>query len=277
MNKLKILYTCIIGYWYKLLSKFVKLESLENDNNNLVISLTSYGRRISESLPYTLVSLLRQKIKPSKIVVWLDNAHDLETLPTKLKKFQKYGVEFRFCEDIRSYKKLIPSLKENPDSIIITVDDDVYYSPYLVSNLYEAYIREPEKIHCTVAHEPKFEEGKISNYSLWDNNVNTRKRKYLFPVGVGGVLYPPKSLDKEVLNEQLFIKLCPFADDIWFWIMAIRKGTEHNLVYMKHPFYNIDVLYQYFHRNSSLSDSNVIESGNNKQLSSVLSYYKIEF
>ena len=47
----------------------------------------------------------------------------------------------------------------------------------------------------------------------------------------GGVLYPPGSLYKDVLNEELFMKLCPTADDIWFWSMAILNNTKIRVVH----------------------------------------------
>ena len=44
--------------------------------------------------------------------------------------------------------------------------------------------------------------------------------------GVGGVLYPPRSLKAEMIDEDLFRRLSPFADDIWFWAAAVANGTK---------------------------------------------------
>lgn len=54
-------------------------------------------------------------------------------------------------------------------------------------------------------------------------------------VGVGGVLYPANSLDGEVVNSELFNRLAPTNDDIWFWFMAIKAGTRINVVKGNHP------------------------------------------
>ena len=43
--------------------------------------------------------------------------------------------------------------------------------------------------------------------------------------GVGGVLYPPNSLDKKMLNPKIFKEIAPTTDDIWFWAAAVAKGT----------------------------------------------------
>ena len=44
--------------------------------------------------------------------------------------------------------------------------------------------------------------------------------------GVGGVLYPPHSLSKEMLKPEVFIQLAPTVDDIWFWAAAVAEGTK---------------------------------------------------
>ncbi len=44
------------------------------------------------------------------------------------------------------------------------------------------------------------------------------------------MLYPPHSLDKIVTNKDLFIKLAPSADDVWFWAMALLQGTKYSVI-----------------------------------------------
>ncbi|MBY0406317.1 MAG: hypothetical protein K2Q01_01385, partial [Rickettsiales bacterium] len=46
------------------------------------------------------------------------------------------------------------------------------------------------------------------------------------PTGVSGVLYPPGSLHAEVFREDLFLRLFPSADDIWFKVMALKQGVS---------------------------------------------------
>jgi hypothetical protein len=42
--------------------------------------------------------------------------------------------------------------------------------------------------------------------------------------GVGGVLYPPQCFCPEVVNQDLFQRLCAKGDDIWLWWMLRRNG-----------------------------------------------------
>ena len=44
--------------------------------------------------------------------------------------------------------------------------------------------------------------------------------------GGAGCLYPPNSLHEDVFKEKLFMSLCPSSDDVWFWAMALLKGTK---------------------------------------------------
>ena len=62
----------------------------------------------------------------------------------------------------------------------------------------------------------------------------------IFFTGLGGVLYPPNSLDIRVLNEEKFSMLCPSGDDIWFWGHALLKGTKIKLMpLVRKPFKDI--------------------------------------
>ena len=50
---------------------------------------------------------------------------------------------------------------------------------------------------------------------------------YLNPfIGFGGVLYPPHSLHKDVLDKSKFMVLIPTNDDAWFWLNSVRNKTK---------------------------------------------------
>ena len=44
------------------------------------------------------------------------------------------------------------------------------------------------------------------------------------------MLYPPRSLDAEVLNREVFTSICPTADDVWFNAMAIKRHPIRKVV-----------------------------------------------
>lgn len=244
----------------------------------IIVSLTSYGRRVKSVVYYTLVSLLNQSVRPYKIILWLDNSWNDDILPKKLHNLREYGIEVKYCRDIRSYKKLIPTLLCYPDFPILTVDDDIMYVPNFIESLFCSYSKYPDKIHCTHALKPLLlGNNRFEQYIKWPDLKNGEDSDYVFPIGEGGILYPPYSLNPDVVDEDLIFKLCPNADDIWFWIMAIRMGTTHKLVDLPISFYSFDAIYQYFHKGSALTHSNAKESMNDSQLKQVINYYKLNF
>lgn len=263
--------------------KFIRPLKLKeykySSNESVIVSLTSYGRRVEKEIVYyTLVSLLRQSTPPDKIVINLDKYHlNYQNLPIRLKSLEKFGVEFNFCDDIRSYKKLIPSLLKYPDSVIITVDDDVIYRKDLIESLINAHELNKELIITRHCRFPILENGKFVSYSKWISPDKTPEHvEYIMPIGASGILYPPRSLHHEVFNQKVFQEICPIADDIWFWIMAKMKGTNHMVISQENSVGNsFDDLYQYFHKGSALTHTNNKKNLNDIQLNDVIRYYNI--
>lgn len=192
---------------------------------DVVISLTSYGKRI-EDVFITIESIFCGKILPNRMILWLDNSYRHIEIPNTLKRLQKRGLEIRFTENILSYKKLIPTLKSYPNSIIVTIDDDAIYSPYFLCHLLSSYAKHPNYIHANRVHKIKFDnKGQIAKYLDWTWEVADEGPSALnVQTGVGGVLYPPHSLSEEVFNQDVFMDICQFGDDIWFYAMGIMNG-----------------------------------------------------
>ncbi len=55
-----------------------------------------------------------------------------------------------FCDDIKSYKTLIPTLNIFEGKVIITVDDDIYYSDNMLEEMYKSYLQNPDNIYAPV-------------------------------------------------------------------------------------------------------------------------------
>lgn len=280
MKYLRILWSYICGVLYMVLMSVLPkkpLEPLENSvHPHIVVTLTSYGRRVGTTVIHVLKSLLLQSRRPDRIILWLDNVNfSSDNVPSKLAKFcQKYGVEIRFCEDIRSYKKLVPTLELCPDDILVTVDDDLVYKRGFLKSLYEAHLKAPADILCTLAHSPKVKDRLFLPYKEWEQNITKMGDNPIFPLGGAGTLYPPCSLYEDVVNKELFMTLAPQADDIWFWAMAVMAGTKHRLVDFGYSFYQIDLLYQKLHKDSSLMSSNLHKDNNDVQIKNIMKYYE---
>lgn len=216
---------------YKLAARFSrKMGTTQNKRNpELIVSLTSFPARIP-TIHLCIETLLQQTLKPDRLILWLSNSEiSPKTLPACLTRLQKRGLEIKWCENIRSYKKIIPVLRDFPDALIVTADDDVFYPHSWLEELYNAYQKEPQYIHCHIAHRLKHSpDGKLLPYMDWHWLACDFQGPSMdiFPTGVGGVLYAPGHLNPEVLNEAVFTTICPNADDIWLKAMSYINGVE---------------------------------------------------
>ena len=282
MSKFIVLLHAILGYCYKLLVdlKILTVPTLKpferDDDRKIIVSMTSYGRRISSSVVYySLVSVLRQTIQPDKITLWIDKTKwNEESLPEKLRSLIPKGVEYNYCTDIRSYTKLVPALKKYPNDIIITLDDDIIYPDNTIEQLYTNYKKYPDSISCLNPLKVRTVNGVPCNYDTWTEIPEEVASKVMvFPCGVEGVLYPPHCLSDEVCDEKIFKSLCPQADDIWFWFCGCRNNTNRIGVRKTRASFSFDALYQFFHKGSALTHTNRFEHANDKQFKDLFRYY----
>ena len=202
----------------------------------VIISLTTFGTRIND-VYLTIESIMQGSLLPNRIILWLaeDEFKD-KPLPLMLLKQQKRGLQIEYCKDLRSYKKLIPALSKYPFATIITIDDDVIYDFDMLERFLNVHQENPQAICASRVRKISIDsDGRINSYLKWKVDKETTSSKLLFPIGVGGVLYPPNSLSNEVNNESVFMEICRFADDVWFFSMARMNGTTTVRVPSRNP------------------------------------------
>lgn len=254
-------------------------KGISSDNypeGELIVTLTSYGDKL-HSLYLTIESLLHQSLKPNKILLWLDKNkyYDINNIPLTLQKQTRRGLEIRLCEDVRSYTKLVPTIVNYPNAVVISVDDDILYPIDFVERLYRAYQRDSSKVYFYRGHYMLFENDGLTakSYIDWVKHGAKGCDIYNFPTGVSGVLYPPHCFYEDVSNKELFLKLCPTADDVWFKVMTYLKGV----VCEKIDVFNYDKLFVPIDidERSSLQSINVKDGANDEQIKNVFNHYHI--
>lgn len=250
------------------------------DSGEIIVSLTSYGHRVKDTLPYMLYSLLIQTRMPHKIAVYLDeNNWNDDVLPPHLKQMQRVGVDFYYCEDLRSYKKLIPAMQMFPDNPILVCDDDFYYHPQYIEWIDETYSNsDKQTVIGSWGKTPEKKDGKYLPYNQWkDSKFAPKDAPIAFGSG-NGTLFPCHVFDKEIQNKEVFMQLCPTADDIWFWAMMERQNIKR--MYISHYGYGIHGLVERLDdldlNSDNLTRVNVIQGKNNPQLEALLEYYKLQ-
>ena len=232
-----------------------------SEGEKIIVSLTTFPARINIVVK-TIKTLLTQTLKPDAVILWLapeQFPNGENDLPQELLDLKQYGLTIDWYKDIRSYKKIIPTLKKYPNAVIITTDDDIYYAPDTVESLYKSYLEHKNEVHAhrcdwlkvveedakTVPHpSPLLEgEGITEVVQTQKKVIKWEKTRELYLdrhrgvasfhnrlTGYGAVLYPPNCFYKDVCDESLIKELIPTHDDIWLWAMATLNGYKTRLV-----------------------------------------------
>lgn len=112
-----------------------------NFDDSVVISLTSFPKRFP-TLWLVIESLKRQTIKPYKIVLYLSNQEvcNKEDLPQSLLREEDDRFEIRFRDEkMRAHGKYHYAMCDFPSKNIVTVDDDIIYSPLMLEYLLKGH------------------------------------------------------------------------------------------------------------------------------------------
>lgn len=200
--------------------------------HKVIVSLTSFPGAI-EYASGAVKSILKGSVLPDLVVLYVSfSQFEGKPLPSELLELERENPMFEirgYEPDIRSYRKLIPAIDDFPDDIIVTIDDDVAYHRNLLKKLLEVHTIFPEDI---IAHRAKMI-AQDRPYKKWRKyrwyhflSHRYHKTSLTMQTGVGGVLYPPRSLRKDMLDRQLFTKTAPTTDDIWFWAAAVANGRR---------------------------------------------------
>ena len=207
----------------------------------VIVSLTSFPAAI----PYAakaIQSILQGNILPDKVILYLTFAQfGEEGIPQELTDMAEQNPLFEirdYSRDIRSYRKLIPAIKDFPDAIIVTIDDDVAYHKNMLRDLLRLHEQMPDAVlaHRAKLIKPGEPYRKWRKYRWYHFLTKRIHRDFKnIQTGVGGVLYPPNSLNKEMLDVELFTEIAPTTDDIWFWAAGVANGYPVIPVPFGHP------------------------------------------
>lgn len=204
--------------------------TVERRTPQYIVSLTSFPARINTA-HLAINTLLQQTFKPDRIILWLASeqfAKKEKDLPQEILKLVGLGLEIKWTEDLKSYKKLLPALKEYPEDIIITADDDIYYEKDWLETLYNKHIEFPKCVVCQRPRRIELIENKIKVLtSRKSENIDLSKPDYFNQMlGGTGCLYPPHSLHSDIFDIEKINRLLPTNDDIYFWAMAVLNETK---------------------------------------------------
>ena len=260
-------------YYYSFVSRYSKREVTKQKRTPpLIVSLSSIPSRIATT-HLAIETIFQQTLKPDRILLWLSDELSYKELPYTLKRLEKRGLEIRFCKNIGPHTKYYYTLKNYPSSIIVLIDDDKFYANNYLKILWDAYQKDPSIIYGHYGHKIR-KKSLISfeGYNDWERNIiNCQRASYFyFACGCGGVLYPPGSLPKETLQKEIFLKLCPKADDIWLKTMTVLSGYPVKKLGNKYFYQKKTIPYT-----QKVSLFAINKNYNDIQIKNVISYFNI--
>ena len=149
------------------------------------------------------------------------------------------------------------------------------YPSTWLSELVEGYCPRRQEVPATRVHRVMLgSDGAPEPYMKWTFDIPAEPASPLnLATGVGGVLYPPGSLHPDVLDENLFLSLCPTSDDLWFYFMERRAGWCVRKVGPRRPCISWPGS-----QRVALQHANVVTGGgNDRQLASLIGYFGSPF
>jgi hypothetical protein len=210
--------------------KKIGINNVEKRSRKIIASLTSYPSKIQE-VKYAIFSLLNQSLKPDKVILWLSKDEFKNAiLPKELIDLTKSGLEIKYVDDnIMSHKKYYYAIKEYPNDLIALFDDDFYYQSSLINTLYTHYLYNPKEIIAYAANNVALNNNKI----FFKDHETKGEPPYRTGSGFNnnflsgsGCIIQSSLFDSEVLNSKKFMKLSPYCDQSWLWVMALKKKTR---------------------------------------------------
>ncbi len=241
----------------------------DKNQADVTVSLTSYPPRFP-TLHRVIESILKQSLSPARICLWIAD-QDMEFLPKKVRALEKFGLEIHSIPDFKSYNKIIHCYTMYPNSIIVTGDDDMIYPTHWLRLLYAYHLHNPETIICHRARYVTFQpNGDTNPYWLWPNLDREIESSLVFPLGVGGVLYPANCFHEDFAKNEIFMDLCKYGDDIWLKTMTLLKAIPCKKIHYYPKFFK-------HVRNSqkvTLKQTN-LDFGNDEQIREVFAKYDV--
>lgn len=256
--------------WYRLRAKVSWLNFSDwvtgravTSNRPVAVSLTTHGTRLA-TVHTSIQSIVAGNIRPGRLILWLNGDPDSQALTPQLKRLQRRGLEIRFAPNFGPHTKYFPYVTQfaeegNP---LVTADDDVIYPKDWLEGLMAAHQEAPDVIHCYWAMNISFDAGRISPYLAWEMVSSSRPSARHFALGVSGVIYPRSFLLTLRSAGDIFMRVCPKADDIWLHSIAIRN--DYKISQINQKYVNPELVP--FTQNIALHLSNHLASGNDAQI-----------
>lgn len=199
-------------------------EALDG-KGEVLVSLTSFPPRM-KNLWMVIDTLMRQESRPAGIILCLsEKQFPGKTLPASLAPYLERGLSVIWtADDLKPHKKyrsVFEQERAGKKRLVVTVDDDVFYSPDTLSRLLRLHSRYPDAVCGNMV---KHISGRP--YREWPVVTEvTGPSADLLAVGCGAVLYPASVYSRDCFYDTVKLKsLALMADDLWLRYCERKEG-----------------------------------------------------
>jgi len=182
----------------------------------LIASCTSYPPRIS-NLPKVIDTILGQTVQPDEVIINLSrDEFPAEQLPQDvaeyIKSHEKVSVNW-LDGNWKVYKKFLPILKDHPDDLILSFDDDTIYPEGIIADLLSVHEQYPD--------------APIASNHYWMDGLKCHCGECS--------LTQAKHFEgwEQYVNEEMIAK-CP-ADDLFYTNLAAVNGYFYKCTATNYP------------------------------------------
>ncbi|MCQ2154827.1 MAG: hypothetical protein MJY55_03315 [Bacteroidales bacterium] len=110
-------------------------------DERIIVSFTTWKPRM-KNIPAVLDSIFAQTLPPDLVVLNLDRE---EVLPEDIREYLAgHNVEINLMDNLKVYKKLIPTLRKYPEACVISIDDDWIYPDGMIADFMETHRKFPD-------------------------------------------------------------------------------------------------------------------------------------
>lgn len=215
-----------------------------------------------------------QTLKAEKVILVLaEEEFPDRALPAEYHSLQKRGLEILWAKkNSRSFKKLIPVAEAFPGMDVITADDDILYPPTMVQQLVDNSSSTTQSIVGHRGWSLTTVNSRLLPYSLYVRAGASSAGPRILLTSGAGILFPERLLRSRALrNLELAQKLCPTADDIWFWGVSVMEGWTPRCL-GNHKIEPAEAQ----SKTPQLYQVNVMQGQNDLQLAEVINYFGLQ-
>lgn len=204
-------------------------NALKKHPQNIIVSLTTTPHRINTIKP-VLESISRQTVKPNKIYVNVPWRFKRDNSEYKIPKWLKTypGIVINRTKDYGPATKLVATLEKekDPETIIITIDDDTIYTKHVVRDLVKQYLFADKAKNSAIT-------GLGLNllffvdHDLYYKRITCPNCDSLILVGISAVAYKRFFFKEDIFSFWDRIPLnCAISDDLMLSAYLLHNGIK---------------------------------------------------